>query len=264
MSESRPRSKYAHLLEDNDVRRWYENTGRGSAAAADIALRNLGNFCATNNVTPRQLATKTVPEIEDFLMDYVSAAEKKHAGSYIHNTIKIIKSWLAHNGIQLKRKIRITGAHETPTLRNERTPTTDELKRIFLSGSKQARAACALIAQGGLRLETLGYYTGSDGLVIGDLPELKVKENEVSFDNIPAMIKIRWNLSKTRLPYFTFLTEEGCGYVRDYLEERFRGGEKLTPESAVITPKLAQKPFIRTVNIGAPILVYVFLSRSCA
>ena len=224
MSESRPRSKYQHLLEDDDVRRWYENTGRGSPASAEISLRNLGNFCQNNHITPKQLASKSVPEIEDFLMDYVSVAQKKHAGSYIHNTIKIVKSWLAHNGIQLRRKIKITGAHATPTLKNERTPTGEELKRIFLSGSKQARAACALIAHAGLRLETLGFYTGSDGLVIGDLPELRVKENEVSFEKIPTMIVVRWNLSKGRHQYFTFLTEEGCGYVKDYLEERLRAG----------------------------------------
>jgi hypothetical protein len=51
--------------------------------------------------------------------------QEKHVGSYIHNTIKVIKSWLAHNGIELKRKIEITGVREAPTLKEERVPTKE-------------------------------------------------------------------------------------------------------------------------------------------
>jgi hypothetical protein len=183
-------------------------------------------------------------------MDYVISAQKEHAGSYIRNTTKVVKSWLAHNGIQLKRKIRITGAYETPTLNDERVPTKEELKRIFLSGSKQARTACAIIAHAGLRLETLGNYTGYDGLRMRDLPELRIKGSEVSFEKTPTMVVVRSALSKARHQYFTFLTEEACSYLKDYLEERLRDGELLTPDSAIVTPKFAQKPFISTVNIG--------------
>jgi hypothetical protein len=139
-------------------------------------------------------------------MDYVSAAQGKQAGSYIHNTIKVIKSWLAHNGIELKGKVKIAGAHETPTLRDERVPTKDELRRVFLSASKQARVACALVARGGLRLETIGNYRADDDLRIRDLPELELKAGEVSFEKSPAMIIIRPSLSKARHQYFTFLT----------------------------------------------------------
>jgi len=245
-----PRSKYRYLLEDEDVRRWYENLARGSPAGAEIYFRSLGNFCQLNNITPQELAQKPVSEIEDLLMDYVTSAQKRHAGSYIHNTVKVVKSWLAHNGIQLKRKIKITGAHETPTLKDERVPTKDELRRIFLSGSKQARTACALVAHAGLRLETLGNYTGYDGLRIRDLPELETKGAEVSFEKIPTMVVVRSSISKARHQYFTFLTEEACDYLKDYLEERLRDAAQLTPDSAIVTPKSAQKPFIRTVNIG--------------
>jgi hypothetical protein len=169
---------------------------------------------------------------------------------YIRNTTKVVKSWLAHSGIQLKRKIRITAADETPTLKDERVPTKEELKRIFLSGSKQARTACAIVAHAGLRPETLGDYAGYDSLRMRDLPELKVKGSEVTFEKTPTMVVVRSVLSKARHQYFTFLTEETCGYLKDYLEERLRDGEQLTPDSAIVKPKFAQKPFIRTVNIG--------------
>ena len=253
MSESatiRRRSKHVHLLQDRDVRRWYENMRRSSPAASEIYLRNLGRFCETNKLTPRKLASKRPAAIENLLMDYVSAVEGKHAGSYIHNTIKVVKSWLAHNGVELKRKIKIMGAHETPTLRDERVPTRDELKRILLSASKQARTASILVAHSGLRLETIGNYTGADGLTLRDLPELKIKSDEVTFEKTPAMVVVRSNLSKARYQYFSFLSEEGCEYVKGYLEERLRNGENLTGESAIVVPKFAKKRFIRTVNIG--------------
>ena len=251
MSDSaHPRAKYRYLLEDKNLRRWYDNIVRGSPACAEIYLRNLGNFCVIMNTKPAELAQKPTKEIEDILMDYVTLAQKKHAGSYVRNTIKVVKSWLAHNEIFLKRKIRITAANETPTLKDERVPTKEELKRIFLSSGTQARAASSIIAHAGLRPESLGNYHGTDGIRIRDLPELTINGTEVTFQKTPTIIIIRPCLSKTRLQYFTFLSDEACGYLKDYLEERLRNEEKLNADSAIIKPKFAQKPFIRTVNIG--------------
>lgn len=249
-SITHPRSKHKHLLEDKNVRRWYDNIARGSQAGAEIYLRNLGNFCKATGLTPKTLASKRISTIEDLLMDYVSSTQKKHAGSYINNMLKAVKSWLVHNGIELKRRIKVAGVHETPTLRDERVPTKEELRRIFLSGSKQSRTTCALVAHAGLRLESIGSYVGNDGLIIRDLPELKVKSGEVSFEKVPAILVVRPSLSKARHQYFTFLSKEGCDYLKDYLEERLRGGEELTPDSAIVTPRFAEKTFIRAVNIS--------------
>ncbi len=79
---------------------------------------------------------------------------------------------------------------------------------------------------------------------------MKIYEDEISFEKIPTMVIVRKELSKARFQYFTFLSEEGCSYLKDYLEERMRKGEKLHPDSPIITPKVHRKPFIRTVNIG--------------
>jgi hypothetical protein len=57
-------------------------------------------------------------------------------------------------------------------------------------------------------------------------------------------------LSKAGHQYFTFLGEEGCEYLKDYLESRLKEGEKLTPDSPILTPKVAPKPFVRSTNIG--------------
>lgn len=50
-------------------------------------------------------------------LDYVSMMEREgHAGSYIKSTVKAVKSWLSHSGIEIHRKIKIKGADDTPTL----------------------------------------------------------------------------------------------------------------------------------------------------
>ncbi|MCX6742453.1 MAG: site-specific integrase [Candidatus Pacearchaeota archaeon] len=242
--------EYSELLEDKDLRRWYENVGRGSKITADVYLRRLGNFYRTYKKTPKELIKLSERGVYNLILDVIGDMEsKKFSGSYIHSVIKAIKSWLAFNGKDIKRKIRIKGVQETPTLDNERIPTQDELKKIFLAGDEKTRTACAFLAHSGLRPEVLGNYRGDDGLKISDLPELEIKGDKVEFKKIPALIRVRPTLSKTGKEYLTFLSEEGCEYLKAYLEMRLRTG-KLTENSAIITPKLANKEFITSINIG--------------
>jgi hypothetical protein len=208
----------------------------------------------------------TVKQIEPLLMDYVTSHQDL-AGSYLHSTMKAVKSWLLSNDIELRHKIQIRGLYETPSLTDERIPSKEELRRILLSATKQSRVAVALMAFGGLRPQVLGDYTGRDGLRIGDLPELKVTATQIEFENIPTRVVVRSNLSKARHQYFTFLGEEACQYVVDYLNERGRQGEDLTAESPVIRPRFLSsekkekmnlsKKFIRTTNVGDMVRVAI-------
>jgi len=246
-----PRAKYAHLFKDADVKRWYENVARGSKISADVCFRRLGSFCELHKITPRRLASMRDKELHDLLMDYVTSAEKKgYAGSYISSTMKALRSWLAHNNRELKIKIKIKNVDDTPSLKDERVPTVDELRRILLSGDGKARVSSVLVAHSGFRTQTLGNYEGSDGLRVRDFPEMKIESTSVGFAKIPTMVVVRKELSKAGHQYFTFLSEEGCEYLKDYLEERTREGENIIVDSPIVTPKMRIKPFIKTVNIG--------------
>lgn len=243
--------KYKKLLEDTEVRRWYENNVRGSVVTADVYLRRLGNFCEAHGLSPGDFAAKSEKELYGILLDYVGKLETEgKAGSYIGSIMRALRSWLTHNDKMLKKKIRIRGANVFPTLKDERVPTPQELKRIFFSGDKKSRVACVLIAHSGLRLESLGNYLGDDGLTIGDFPELQVKGDSIEFEETPMKIMVRNELSKAGHRYFTFLSEEGCEYLEDYLEERLRGGEKLTKKSSILRPKTAAKQFISTTKVA--------------
>jgi hypothetical protein len=63
------------------------------------------------------------------------------------------------------------------------------------------------------------------------------KEGKIEFEEIPTLIRIRMELSKSRHEYFAFLSQEDCEYLKEYLESRMRKGEKLTKESPIIVPK---------------------------
>jgi len=239
------------LTSDPDVRRWFENMARGSRATADINLRRLAAFCKTTETTPATLAKLEERALHELFLDFVSAEEKRAvAGSYIVRTLKAARSWLLHNGVKVSRPVKVRGAKGTPSLDNERVPTQEELKKILLSGTPRIRTACALVGFSGLRPEVLGNYLGNDGLVLGDFPELKVGKDSVEFETTPTLVRVRPALSKNSSGYLTFLSTEGCDYLRQYLEERLRAGERLGPETDLIHPDRAGKRFIRTINIG--------------
>ncbi|MEM4067877.1 MAG: hypothetical protein QXV17_13565, partial [Candidatus Micrarchaeaceae archaeon] len=120
------------------------------------------------------------------------------------------------------------------------------------------------MAHSGLRPESLGNYLGDDGLRISDFPEMEIKDGKVTFKNIPTIVIIRPELSKSRRQYFTFLGNEGCFYLKAYLEERINQKEKdkdgnvrmeeITHNSPIIAPSKLyfrkEDSFIRTINIG--------------
>ncbi|MEM3191434.1 MAG: hypothetical protein QW292_04935 [Candidatus Parvarchaeota archaeon] len=144
---------------------------------------------------PDEIAGMSDKEITDLLQDYVSEHEDKFASSYLFSIVKIVRSWLAHNGKD--RKIKIKGAEQSPTLKNERIPTQDELIKILNNATVQSRVTCSLMAFSGLRPEVIGNYEGKDGLKLGDIPDL-ILGREISFSKIPAMIKVRAELSKSK------------------------------------------------------------------
>jgi len=249
------KEKYASLKNNPEIKRWFLNMSRGSMITGEVYMRRLGQFCEINNTDPIAITKMTEKEIANMLMDTVSLLESQgKAGSFIAGIVKSVKSWLTFNGISIKQKIKVKGVDSTPSLKDEKIPSQEELKKIFLSGDKKSRVASSLMAFSGIRPEVLGSYNGSDGLKIMDFPELEIKDNEVTFTKIPTMIIIRPELSKTRKRYFTFLGPEGCQYLKDHLEERMRKGEVLKPESPIITPvrekDRSKREHIRTINIG--------------
>ena len=252
------RGKYRHLLEeDQQLRRWYDNVSRGSKVTADVYIRRLGNICASQNTTPKELIKKGKEEDQEFLfnflMDLVTDLEKQgKAGSYISSNLKAIKSWLSHNGIEFKRKIKIKGVEDTPTLKDKHTLTTNQLRQLFASSPLEARCVSARMAHAGLRPVSIGNYDGTDGLCVGDVNDIKIEAGVISFLNIPAMLTVRRELSKAGHQYFTFVSREACEYLQEYLTHRATEGEVLDASSPLVIPEKSKKnrKFLRASVVG--------------
>ena len=245
------KKEFEDLLKDPDVKEWYENIIRGHQSTASVYIRSLGRFCIRNNTTPVKLLSLKGKDRDSLLIKNVDTLVKQQkAGSYIASELKAVKSWLSWNSIAVTKKIKIPGANRRPSLRDEAIPDQAELKKILNSSDSRERTAISLVAFGGVRLEALGNYLGTDGLTIGDFPELEIKDDTVSFKQTPTLLRVREELSKTGNNYFTFIGPEGCDYIRSYLESRISHGEKLNKDSPIIVPVRQEPHFICTINIG--------------
>lgn len=253
------------LLKNSDVKRWFENLRRGSEQTARINLRLLERLCRYMNTTPQDIVKDHGKGngFEDTFQDFLEGQRKKgRAPSYLNNYVKVARSWLQHNRLVMYRKVKVGKTQSTPTLEDEQIPTRQELRDILMAGSPRGRVSTSLVAFSGLRPRVLGNFKGMDGLRLKDLPELECDAGEVSFAQVPTLVRVRTNLSKVSYPYLTFLGQEGCDHLRRYLELRTAGGERLRPESPVIrcTPgwdtmgkregaRNRGSPFIVTTNI---------------
>jgi len=178
---------------------------------------------------------------------------KAKAGGYIQSILKAIKSWLSFNGIELRRKLKVRGANDTPTLRENQPITAFLLRQLYSASSLKVKCIISLLAGSGIRPEVIGNHDGSDGLRLGDIPELEVEDGRVKFTKTPPMLIVRQELSKARHQYFTFITKEGCELLSNYLVGRMRTGEVLTPASPLIAPdvtKGAMRPFVKAWQVG--------------
>lgn len=200
-----------------------------------------------------ELAKRDMAKFQDGVEDMVSAleAEGKSPG-YIVDLVKTLKSWLRHNDLTLTRMIKVSNSTATPTIENEQVPSQDELARIFRASPSRIKIALALIAFADLRPQTIGNHNGRDGLALRDLPEVRIENDEVKFEKIPTMIIVRSALSKAKHKYFTFLSSEGCTYLKEYRDQRLRTGESLAPETPLIgheRPRKATRQFMLTRKV---------------
>ena len=248
--------KYLGMLENEKVRRWYENLEAKSILTATVFLRVLGYYCELNRTNPDAILNDArAGRLKDDFTDFVRKMEKKgRAGSYISRFRKGVISWLRFNGVKAELNVNIRGEYETPTIVNERVPTKEELSSIIRKSSARGRVAISLMAFSGLRRESLGNYDGTDGLKFSDFPELKLTDRSVEFGKIPAQVVIRPKLSKARCKYFSFLGEEGCMYLKEYIQERLKEEESLDAEGAVFWFKprgkgLQKNSFLRTTLV---------------
>lgn len=255
--------RHQKLLIKPIIKRWYDNLKARSEITADTYLRNLGLWLEWLNLTEEELikeATENYNNLKNSISDQIRKMESEgKAGSYISTSIKPMLSFLKFNNITARFQINIKNENRNMTTENERVPTKEELGTILRSANTRSRMEISLMAYSGLRPEALGSYRGDNGLKLSDIKEIKINKEKVDFAKMPIQITVRPELSKARHQYFTFLSEEGCIYLKEYLNERIKAGEKLNGESPLILPdinmsrKKTENQFLETQLISREI-----------
>jgi hypothetical protein len=257
-------SLYTYLLDDEDFSRFIQNVRRRSENSAYELLRRFGMIHKRFQKLPCDFAKMDTRQAKRFLLDMIEDFETKGgeegeelAGSYIQNYVKAVNRWLDFSEITPPRKVHAEGADESARYEDEVPPTPDQLKSILDQADFRARAALSIVAFSGVRLEVLGKKTreGLDGLKVKDLPEMVIKDDKIEFKAIPTLLIVRKPISKIHRKYGTFLCDEGCEYLKTYLEWRIRElHETLTPTSPIVTAGIFHPGYrgkhVRTNNVS--------------
>ena len=229
--------KYSYIKTAKPTESWYHNLLQGSKNTAEVYVRGLGLYCELNHTTPeRILEDAKSRKLRDDFVDFVSRMENKgYRGSYIARFKKVLNSLCAWKGTKgVMQGIKIRNASLADSVADESPPTQEEVAMMLRRAPMRTRAMIALAAFSGIRPEVIGNVDGSDGLRIRDIKDVKIKDNEVVYEKLPAVIAVRQELSKTRRRYLTMVPPEGTRYIADYLNWRMKRGEVLDGNSLVI------------------------------
>lgn len=241
------RITHFRLLENDDVRRWYENLSAKSGMTANVYLRGLGFYCDRMKTDPKRIledAMKVKP-LQDQFHDFVQGMQKEgKAGAYIARYKKVLHSWTKYNNVEFRSITNIRNESINERTQNERVPTVEEMKSILHHAGLREKVAISMVAFSGLRPRSISNEDGTDCLRINDIPEMVLENGKVTFPMVrddksnyirPVQIVIKPSLNKgQKHGYFTFLGNFGITYLKEYLEYRMRKGETLSPDSPIL------------------------------
>lgn len=236
---------YARDLTENEtVKLWFENLKRKSDLTAGVYLRGLSYYCKRMETDPSKILKDASTDNGDMLqrdfMKFVSIMESEgKKGAYIARYKKVIHSWTKFNAIRFRLIANIENENINENVQDERVPTNEELGKILRKAGLRERVSISFMAFSGIRPQVLGDSEGKDGLRLKDIPEIEIASDKGGRLSVRAikevlLIKVRFNLSKKRFRYHTFLCPEGTRYLIEYLEDRIRSGETLNEESPIL------------------------------
>jgi hypothetical protein len=236
------------LLQDPLVRSWWEERSLRSRLSADSYLRHIGLFVERFGRSPGELLAlaRTDPDsLRAQLVRYaVDQKRTGHLDSYISKSFEGLKSFFRHHRVRFDEFPPLSPIRGA-SLTLERVPTPSELGQVLERLSQRGRVIALFLAHTGVRPGVLGSYGGESGLSLADLPELELGPS-IQVREIPFVIRVPAELSKTRRQYVTFGTEQLATALVAYLNSRRENGEKLHDFSPVVVPGTLKGVAIRS------------------
>src|SRR3989449_11316164 len=234
-------STWRTVLEDPEVAAWHAKLAMRSTLTADEYVRILGRYATANGTAPAAIVARAKDqnggrrEVERELQAFAIRMRKPHVPSthgeddkdpeamkrcarghmpgYVLRFPKVLRSYLDHHDVVL-RKIYV-GDTDATLVEDEPLLTPENVRDIMVAASLRGQVIAAFIAWSGLRPEVLGNHDASDGLRIGDLPDVELEDGGFMIMKHPLQVVVRRELSKVRKRYFSFLTGEGAGALEN-------------------------------------------------
>jgi len=175
--------------------------------------------------------------------EFIDKALEGYAHGTVRNYLFGIKKWFELSGVKVNWE-RIEFPSSAETSESDRAPSKEELKNLLNhASSARDRAAIMVLTSSGLRIGTM----------------LSLKVGDVDFDSYPDVAKIKVERKRGRKfvgkrrgsqgrMFFTWITEEAKKTLMEYLEERRRAGETLTPDSPLFEDSQGQGKFVTVEN----------------
>jgi integrase len=174
---------------------------------------------------------------------FIDKALEGAAHGTVRNYLFGIKKWFELSGVKVNwEKIEFPSSAETSE--SDRSPSKEELKSLLNhASSARDRAAIMVLTSSGLRIGTM----------------LSLKVGDVDFESYPDVAKIKVERKRGRKfvgkrrgsqgrVFFTWITEEAKKSLMEYLEERKRAGQTLTPDSPLFEDSQGQGKFVTLEN----------------
>lgn len=160
------RVDHRHLLADKEIRTWYDENSLRSKLTAEVNLRQLGLFCHDVGLAPNELAGLARSDLERLhgvLVRYAKTLQGSgHLPSYIAKTFVGVKGWLRLNRIEFNHSARLRVA-QGESLRDERVPTQEELRRVLSTYTARSRVVALFMAHAGSGLASSLRLTAATG-----------------------------------------------------------------------------------------------------
>jgi hypothetical protein len=230
------RIDHSSLRRSKRVVEWHDALGLRSKLTAEGYVRRLALFSSVVGLEPAEIVRRAKEAPDSFakiLLGYCVAQQQRgRSPAYIRKVLHAVKSWIVHNGVEFRRWPRVGGS-DGVTVEDEQIPSNEEIRRVLGAVSSRGKVSILLMSQSGVRPGVLGSIDASDGLRLGDLPDLTL-DPELKFERVPFLIRVRSSRDKVGKGYLTFGGPELEEAIVGYLHERIVSGEKLSPSSPLL------------------------------
>ena len=215
----------------------------GSKGTVTTYVNGIVRFVKHINFNDTKTALKAILKGEVDTQTKVDTFIENELSFRSHSTVRVsifgVRKWFELNGVKIDwAKIEMPTSSET--IEDDRIPTKEELRKL-LSHTTSARDKFVICC------------STSSGLRVGTLVTLKIGDIDMSYPDVARIIVERKKGRKfttKRSPgsgklYCTFITPEAKKALQIYISERENNGEKITPESPLITDYTFRGQFLK-------------------